>query len=291
MRNYITTLRPWQWLKNVLIFIPYLLGNSGIDNVFFDVIAIFFLFSLFVSGTYIFNDIKDINLDKEHPVKKNRPIASGKISKENSRIFALVILAISLISSFVLNNFIVFYFLLYGITTFLYSRYFKYIYIFDTISISIMFLIRVLIGGAIGSISVTLYLGSFIFFVSCMLSLAKKISIINSKKITSANTFYNLLLEQNTKFSFRNIYLIFSVLSFSSLVLWLMNILSSDISTRQMFFLIITNILFLAFVKSVYTFSYQGLLEDFSRELYRNKYLFMLSLSIIISFSIGYYFT
>jgi decaprenyl-phosphate phosphoribosyltransferase len=76
MIYYFKVLRPWQWIKNTLVFIPYILGknNYGVDVI--EVILIFLIFSLFVSSTYIFNDIKDRDLDKLHPNKKHRPIAS-----------------------------------------------------------------------------------------------------------------------------------------------------------------------------------------------------------------------
>ena len=64
MVKYFKVLRPWQWTKNLLVFIPFLLGSKDYGEDIFVVFSIFLLFSIFVSSTYIFNDIKDINLDK-----------------------------------------------------------------------------------------------------------------------------------------------------------------------------------------------------------------------------------
>ena len=76
----IKAIRVKQWLKNLPIFMPSI--TAGVLNVdlFFELIIIFFSFSLIVSSTYIFNDLIDLESDKFHPVKKYRPIASGHLT-------------------------------------------------------------------------------------------------------------------------------------------------------------------------------------------------------------------
>ena len=77
---YLKLLRPWQWAKNLLILAPLILSSSlNLEKLYYSS-NLFLLFSLFVSGNYILNDLSDIDLDKNHPEKKYRPIASGKIS-------------------------------------------------------------------------------------------------------------------------------------------------------------------------------------------------------------------
>ena len=121
MTYYFKALRPWQWLKNTLIFIPYILGKEKYGSDVFEVIYVFLIFSLYVSSTYIFNDIKDIDLDKLHPNKKYRPIASGKIDTKNAIIFGLLIFISTLLGSYLINHLTVFYFLIYAFLTFLYT--------------------------------------------------------------------------------------------------------------------------------------------------------------------------
>ena len=60
MSTYINVLRPWQWMKNLLIFIPYILNQNSTDSDISNLVIIFFIFSAFVSSTYVFNDIKGI---------------------------------------------------------------------------------------------------------------------------------------------------------------------------------------------------------------------------------------
>ena len=94
--EYIYILRPWQWVKNLLILVPVILNRSfSFDNIENNLI-IFISFSLLASGNYILNDLKDLQNDKLHPKKKFRPIANGKINKNNAKIYSFVLIFSSL---------------------------------------------------------------------------------------------------------------------------------------------------------------------------------------------------
>ncbi|MEL0309001.1 MAG: UbiA family prenyltransferase, partial [Flavobacteriaceae bacterium] len=79
--KYIKILRIQQWSKNLIIFLPLTLLQEFETLLNIEIYLIFFSFSLLVSSTYIFNDIRDQDQDKLHPKKKIRPIASGEMSK------------------------------------------------------------------------------------------------------------------------------------------------------------------------------------------------------------------
>lgn len=202
MYQLIILLRPWQWVKNLLIFIPLLLSSQNINDSLVSLIFTFIVFSLFVSSTYIFNDIKDIDIDKLHLSKRNRPIAAGKIGIKSARLISIIIFISTFVISYFIDDEVFFLFLAYALTTYFYTSYFKYVYFLDTISISFMFLIRILIGSTVANVNLTIYLGTFIFFTSCMLSISKKISIINSSDIRADNSFYELLDNQDKGFAF-----------------------------------------------------------------------------------------
>ena len=87
----IKVLRINQWSKNLLIFVVMFAANSiNFTNV--SILSIlFFSFSLIVSSTYIFNDLVDIQSDQNHPSKKNRPLASGKLSKNKGVIIMIIL--------------------------------------------------------------------------------------------------------------------------------------------------------------------------------------------------------
>ena len=79
LNSYLKLFRVWQWSKNLLIIVPIILSDSFNYEKLINSVILFFIFSLFVSGNYILNDLNDINLDKNHPEKMYRPIASGEI--------------------------------------------------------------------------------------------------------------------------------------------------------------------------------------------------------------------
>ena len=93
-------LRPYQWVKNTFIFLPLFFGGLVYDfDLLLKSIIAFFAYSFAASSIYCFNDIWDVESDKQHPKKKNRPIAKGTISKG----MAYVIMFISLIISIVIT--------------------------------------------------------------------------------------------------------------------------------------------------------------------------------------------
>ena len=96
-----------------------------------------------------------------------------------------------------------------------------------------MFIVRVLIGGAVVEINPTIYLLSSIFFISCILSTSKKISILNTEGISSGNIFYKLLKEQNQNNKFTTLYIVFSIFSTGSLLFWFLDLNKNNISVLR----------------------------------------------------------
>ncbi len=104
MNKYIEVLKPSGWYKNILIFIPLFLGLQLLNiNLYFNLIIGFICLCLMSSWSYIINDIVDINADRLHTEKKNRPIASGKISISFAQSYALAIWFLTLGISINLN--------------------------------------------------------------------------------------------------------------------------------------------------------------------------------------------
>lgn len=288
MYEIFISLRPWQWTKNLLIFVPFLLTFELISPEIFNVVLVFLCFNLFVSSTYIFNDLKDAELDKLHNEKKNRPIASGRLKISTAKFIGLILFFTSLGFSYLVDEKVLTYFIVYALVTFSYTKYFKYIFLIDTLSISFLFLVRVIIGGVASDVVITPYLGSFIFLTSCLLSTSKKISILKSKILTT-NSFSSLIYVQDEKYSLLRIYSIFGFLSYSSFTIWLINLINTAGINKDVSYLFISNITYLIFIYLVYRFSVSGELEDFSKELFKNKYLFFVSLILVLTFFIGYF--
>lgn len=288
MYEIFIALRPWQWTKNLLIFVPFLLTFELISPEIFNVFLVFLCFNLFVSSTYIFNDLKDAELDKLHSEKKNRPIASGRLKVSTAKFIGLILFFTSLSFSYLVDEKVSTYFIFYALVTFSYTKYFKYIFLIDTLSISLLFLMRVIIGGVASDVAITPYLGSFIFLTSCLLSTSKKISILKSKMLTT-NSFSSLIHVQDRKYSLLRIYSVFGFLSYSSFTIWLINLINTSSINKNVSHLFISNITYLVFIYLVYRFSVSGELEDFSKELFKNKYLFFVSLILVLTFFIGYF--
>lgn len=81
MTALISLIRPKHWIKNFFVFIPLVMSGMALSlDSIFNVSILFIAFCLAASCVYILNDFRDIDKDKNHPIKKNRPLASGEIS-------------------------------------------------------------------------------------------------------------------------------------------------------------------------------------------------------------------
>ena len=140
-------LRINHYIKNIIIFIPLLISLNIIDlkDIIKSIIA-FVSFCLISSGIYLYNDISDYNIDKEHPIKRNRALASGLINKSEALFLFLILSSMSLlIAKFV--NYKVFYIIsFYFLLNIVYSRFLKKIPIIDVICIALGFTLRILVG-------------------------------------------------------------------------------------------------------------------------------------------------
>ena len=285
---YIKLLRPWQWAKNFFIIIPIILSDSLTIEKLFHSIGLFFLFSFFVSGNYILNDLSDINLDKNHPEKKYRPIASGAISKTLAKQISIFLFLSSILITYLYYEIeIVYLFLIYLLLALLYTKFFKFINLIDAILISLLFLIRLSIGGIAVQVNITIYLYLFTFFISMFIVYLKKNSILN-KKFLEKNSFHVILKKQNDKFSFINILILLGFAANISLILWGIN-LTKIFSNNKLFSLITYNIIFVYITFRLIKNSKEAELEDFVFGIFKDKLLLKL-LIVIISLFIYFYF-
>lgn len=143
-------LRVKQWIKNLLLFAALVFtGNILNLPLFLKVLTGFFLFCFAASSLYIINDLKDIKEDRLHPLKKNRPIASGAIDSAFAVTLAGLLFIISLTGAFFLNfNFFI-VLLSYIVMTMLYTYYLKHIVILDVLEVAAGFVLRPVAGAFI----------------------------------------------------------------------------------------------------------------------------------------------
>ena len=162
MKQYLKLIRPFHWVKNLLIFVPLFFGGQLFNgNKFFLSVLGFIAFSFIASSVYIINDIQDADKDRKHPKKRFRPIASGKISKQHACIFLVLLLVVSFLIMIYLtkvnhNSWASFGFpIAYLIMNIAYSNGLKNIPLVDVVIIAIGFVIRLLYGGVLVNITIS----------------------------------------------------------------------------------------------------------------------------------------
>ncbi|MEI7603491.1 MAG: UbiA family prenyltransferase [bacterium] len=174
--SIIEEIRVHHWIKNLIIFFPIFFGGAIFtsQNLFISSL-VFILFSFTASIVYLINDIKDVEEDRQHPSKKNRPLASGQISNMEAYLLILFFfISDALLSVYVYNYKIVLILIAYLITNLLYTFYLKKIALWDIIFVSGMYLFRLYSGSAATDISVSGWLFTTVFFGSLILIISKR---------------------------------------------------------------------------------------------------------------------
>lgn len=139
-------LRPHQYIKNSFVFIGPLFAHQWSLVTMLHAFWAFFAFCCIASAVYILNDIVDIEADREHPVKRNRPIASGAVSLAQAKRLLIELTILSLILSSLVSFWVVIFVLMYLFLNILYSWRLKHIVILDVFIISSGFMLRILSG-------------------------------------------------------------------------------------------------------------------------------------------------
>jgi len=198
LSTIIKLMRPHQYVKNLFIFLPlfFALKIAETDLLLQAFIA-FIAFSLTASAIYTLNDYHDIEEDRQHPKKKNRPLASGAISKTQAigimAILSLLgfalMLSLSLQAGAILAT--------YVLMNIAYSFYLKHIAILDVTIIAIGFVLRLFIGSAVTGIALSMWIVIMTFLLALFLALAKRrddvlIYLETGKKMRKVIDGYNL---------------------------------------------------------------------------------------------------
>lgn len=147
LKTLLKALRPRQWPKNGFIFFGLIFDKQlFLLEPFLRTLAGFFLFCLISSAVYLLNDIADIEADRQHPEKKFRPLASGKLPIGIAQGTAFTLALISLSLGFLLEPGFAGILAVYFIVNLLYSRWLKHVPIIDVLIISSGFVLRVAAG-------------------------------------------------------------------------------------------------------------------------------------------------
>lgn len=168
-------MRPRQWTKNVFVLAPLVFSQSLTDGRSLARAATAFAaFCLAASAVYLFNDLRDRDEDRRHPLKKLRPIASGRVSPAAAAATAAVLAAGALAAAAGLGPSVVAILALYLALNGLYSLGLKTVAILDVLVLSLGFVLRVLAGGEAIGVAVSAWLLLCTIFVSLLLVVAKR---------------------------------------------------------------------------------------------------------------------
>jgi len=171
----IKLLRVHQYLKNTFIFLPLFFAGKITDpERLTSCIFAFCFFSILASSVYIFNDWTDLKSDLKHPIKKLRPLASGKVSLKAALILMIFCLLLGGTGLYLLSPWGLFIGVIYILQNIAYSLRLKHIAILDVTIIAVGFVLRLFIGSAATGVVLSKWIIAMTFLLALFLALAKR---------------------------------------------------------------------------------------------------------------------
>ena len=174
IKSLFKAMRWHQWAKNLLIFVPLLLAHGLIFGRLLNALLAFCCFSLTASATYMVNDMLDIEVDRFHPLKRQRPFASGDLSPFTGLGIVAVFLLLAISGARFLPPSFYAWLLLYLASTLAYSLYLKRVVLVDVLVLSGLYILRLLAGGAATHTPISHWLAGFSLFLFLSLAIAKR---------------------------------------------------------------------------------------------------------------------
>ncbi len=173
-RHYIKAMRPHQWLKNLLVFVPALAAHD-VAALLTSLFA-FVAFSLAASSIYLINDMLDLHVDRQHPRKCKRPFAAGTIPVAHGVVHSALLFLIAMTIAAFLTPAFAAVLLGYVALTFAYSLILKRKLMIDIWTLGALYTIRIIAGAAAAGIVLSEWLLAFSMFVFLSLAAVKRIS-------------------------------------------------------------------------------------------------------------------
>ena len=179
MKNLLKLIRPKQWIKNTFVLMPMFFGGTLFKgNNLIEGVIVFFAYSFIASSVYCFNDIIDVEADRRHPVKCNRPVASGAISMPMAYGLMFLMFALSMAMLLLLPSEtylkVTAILLAYYVLNMAYCAKLKDYAIIDVCIIAFGFVLRLLAGGFATGITLSKWIVLMTFLLTLFLSFAKR---------------------------------------------------------------------------------------------------------------------
>jgi 4-hydroxybenzoate polyprenyltransferase/phosphoserine phosphatase len=174
-KTWLKQMRLYQWLKNVLIFVPVLAAYEtwSLESAF-KLFGAFIAFSFVASSVYIINDLFDLDNDRLHSTKRNRPIANGLVLPLHGLAFAVLLAFFGVAFGFFIQPLFGTIVAFYLCLTFAYSKSLKRIELVDAIVLALLYTVRVIAGGIVAQVPISYWLLSFSIFFFLSLSWVKR---------------------------------------------------------------------------------------------------------------------
>jgi 4-hydroxybenzoate polyprenyltransferase len=188
-RALLRAMRPHQWSKNVLVLAPVMAAHAAMrpDALIPAVIALV-AFCLVASGTYLANDLMDLESDRHHARKRNRPLASGDLPLAWGFVAAWTLLAAGLGLSYGLGLRVAAAMAAYSLVTLLYSLRLKQVVALDVVVLAILYTFRILVGVFATGVELSHWFLAFSMFLFTSLAFVKRASELRSATVGSTDT-------------------------------------------------------------------------------------------------------
>ena len=175
LKSYLNALRPWQWLKNLLVFVPLILAKQLFDPAALAACVLAFIsFSLCASAGYLVNDLLDLDADRQHPRKKCRSVASGELPLWNVLVLALLLVLTSLALAVFVSIDLALLLLGYFVMAIAYSLELKQHAIIDVLLLAGFYTARLLAGAVAAQVPISFWLLAFSIFLFLSLAILKR---------------------------------------------------------------------------------------------------------------------
>ena len=190
-------MRVHQWVKNLLIFTALVLSHSwfNVESLHLILYA-FFSFSFAASSIYLINDLIDLEADRKHRSKRNRPLAAGTLPIQWAVMILPVLLVLSFLFAIQINEDFISILIVYLILTTAYSLFLKPIALLDVITLTSLYTIRIVAGAVAINVPLSHWLLAFSMFIFLSLALVKRFSelknLVHNGETSSASRGYHV---------------------------------------------------------------------------------------------------
>lgn len=178
---YLKALRPHQWLKNTLVFLPMLAAHQLDGGTLLTSLLAFICFSLVASSVYVLNDLLDLSADRAHPRKRKRPFASGSIPLSHGTGMAVGLIALGVLLAALMGIEFLAVMLAYLALTTAYSLHLKRRMVVDICVLAALYTARIVAGGVATGIELSVWLLAFsTFFFLSLAAVKRQAELIDS---------------------------------------------------------------------------------------------------------------